>query len=317
MGNTVDDDEEEEQADEIRELAVPANGTGKRIDAWVAGQLPDLSRTRIQAFIREGRVTLDGATVKPYLRTSTAGTVVVRIPPAAPAIPQPQDIPLDIVFEDADVIVLNKPAGLVVHPAPGHPDGTLVNALLFHCKGGLRGVGGVERPGIVHRLDKDTSGLMVAAKTEAGMDGLRKLFAEGGIHKEYLAWVHGAPPQKEGMEETLIGRHPFLRQRMAVVERNGKRAVTYWAVEERRGPITLVRCRIETGRTHQIRVHMQHLGCPVAGDAVYGKPELDRQMQPPPPRQLLHSERLTFTHPVTGAAMAFNAPLPPDFLPYF
>jgi 23S rRNA pseudouridine1911/1915/1917 synthase len=187
-----------------------------------------------------------------------------------------------------------------------------VNALLHHCHD-LGGVGGVERPGIVHRLDKDTSGLMVVAKNDAAMAGLVRLFQTGGIAKEYLALVHGAPPKPCGTVSTLIGRHPAERKRMAVVTRNGKQAVTHYAVERKVGVLTLMRCRIETGRTHQIRVHMQSLGCPVAGDAVYGRPAADRRLPHAPARQMLHAARLSFAHPVTGEALAFEAPLPADF----
>jgi 23S rRNA pseudouridine1911/1915/1917 synthase len=292
-------------------FAVPPEVSG-RLDAWLAAQAPLLSRSRIQALIKEGRVTCGGAAVKADAKPETGRVVEIRVPAPVPAVPQPEDIPLDIVCEDGDLLVLNKPAGLVVHPAPGHAAGTLVNALLHHCSD-LGGVGGVERPGIVHRLDKDTSGLMVVAKNDAAMAGFVRLFQTGGITKEYLAVVHGAPPQPEGTVSGLIGRHPVERKRMAVVRDNGKWAVTHYAVERRLGDASLVRCRIETGRTHQIRVHMQALGCPLAGDALYGRPAADKRLPLVPVRQMLHASRLAFAHPVTGAALAFTAPLPGDF----
>ncbi|MBP5320093.1 MAG: RluA family pseudouridine synthase [Kiritimatiellae bacterium] len=314
----TDEDEEEELEEleeaggEIRTVALPEGGIGERLDLWLAERLPDLSRARLQALLKEGAVTLDGRPAKATARPKTAGTVRIVLPPPVPALPQPEEIPLEILYEDADCLVINKPAGLVVHPAPGHPTGTLVNALLFHCRD-LRGIGGVERPGIVHRLDKDTSGLMVVAKSDAAMAGFVHLFQTGGIRKEYLAWVHGRPPHETGTVSTLIGRHPEHRQKMAVVTRNGKPAVTHYRIEREAGPITLLRCRIETGRTHQIRVHTRYLGCPIVGDPVYGRPAADRLLDPVPTRQLLHAERLTFTHPLTHAPMTFTAPPPGDF----
>lgn len=318
----MEEDEELEELEggeascgEVRILTLPEGGISERLDVWLAERFPDLSRARLQALLKAGEITLDGQPVKPTAKPKTVATVRIVLPPPVPALPQPEEIPLDILYEDGDCLVINKPAGLVVHPAPGHASGTLVNALLFHCRD-LRGIGGVERPGIVHRLDKDTSGLMVVAKSDAAMAGFVHLFQTGGIRKEYVAWVHGRPPQDAGTVSTLIGRHPEHRQKMAVVTRNGKPAITHYRVERVAGPITLLRCRIETGRTHQIRVHTRYLGCPVAGDPVYGRPAADKQLTPPPSRQLLHAEHLTFTHPVTHVPMEFSAPLPPDFLPY-
>ena len=292
-------------------MTVPEGAEG-RLDAWLASQAPDLSRARIQALIKEGRVTCNGAAVKATGKLKPGQVIEISVPALASAEPVPENIPLDILYEDGDCLVINKPAGLVVHPAPGHAAGTLVNALLFHCQD-LGGVGGVARPGIVHRLDKDTSGLMVVAKNDAAMAGFVRLFQTGGITKEYLTLVHGAPPKPSGTVTTLIGRHPAQRKRMAVVSRNGKQAVTHYAVEQRLGDITLVRCRIETGRTHQIRVHMQSLGCPVVGDPVYGRTAADNRLPLAPARQMLHAAHLAFAHPVTGAAMDFIAPLPADF----
>ena len=295
----------------VREIAV-ADGAGARLDAWLAARAPDLSRSRIQALLKSGDIVVDGAPAKANAKVRLGSVVTVSLPPPAPAEPVPEAIPLDVVFEDADCLVLNKPAGLVVHPSPGHADGTLVNALLAHCEH-LQGIGGVERPGIVHRLDKDTTGLMVVAKSDAAMAGLTQLFQTGGIRKEYLAWVHGAPPRERGTVNTLIGRDPRNRQRMAVVPADGKPAVTNYRVERQCGPFTLVRCRIETGRTHQIRVHMRHLGCPIVGDCTYGKPAADRLLPDPPVRQLLHAALLAFNHPITGQPHQFEAPPPLDF----
>jgi len=303
-----------EEGADVLSLNVPEGAEG-RLDAWLAAQVASLSRARIQALIKEGRVTCGGVAVKANAKPKAGQVLEIAVPAPVSAIPEPEDIPLDIVYEDGDCLVLNKPAGLVVHPAPGHACGTLVNALLYHCRD-LGGVGGVERPGIVHRLDKDTSGLMVVAKNDAAMAGFVRLFKTGGISKEYLTLVHGVPPKPSGTVRSLIGRHPGHRKRMAVVARNGKEAVTHYAVERRLGDMTLVRCRIETGRTHQIRVHMQSLGCPVIGDALYGKSAADKCLPHLPARQMLHAAHLTFTHPVTGAPMDFVAPLPEDFLSF-
>ncbi len=303
-----------EEGAEVLSLNVPEGAKG-RLDAWLAAQVATLSRARIQALIKEGRVTCGGVAVKANAKPKAGQVLEIVIPAPISAVPEPEDIPLDIVYEDGDFLALNKPAGLVVHPAPGHACGTLVNALLHHCRD-LGGVGGVERPGIVHRLDKDTSGLMVVAKNDAAMAGFVRLFKTGGISKEYLTLVHGVPPKPSGTLRSLIGRHPVHRQKMAVVARNGKEAVTHYAVERRLGGITLVRCRIETGRTHQIRVHMQALGCPVIGDTLYGKPAVDKCLPHLPARQMLHAAQLSFTHPVTGSPMDFVAPLPEDFLPF-
>jgi len=315
-GEIEDDDgiESVESADALESclsFTVPEDASG-RLDAWLAAQAPELSRARIQALIKDGRVTCGGAAVKANAKPKPGQVIEIVVPAPVPAVPEPEDIPLDILYEDSDCLVLNKPAGLVVHPAPGHASGTLVNALLHHCRD-LGGVGGVERPGIVHRLDKDTSGLMVVAKNDAAMAGFVRLFQTGGITKEYLTLVHGAPTKPAGTVSTLIGRHPEHRKKMAVVKRNGKQAVTHYTVERRIGEVALVRCRIETGRTHQIRVHMQSLGCPVIGDALYGRPAADKRLTPVPARQMLHAAHLVFAHPVTGAAMDFTAPLPDDF----
>jgi 23S rRNA pseudouridine1911/1915/1917 synthase len=292
---------------------IPPDAAGRRLDAWLAEALPEFSRARIQALMHEGRVTVDGRPASPSAKTRANQQVLIEVPPPAPAIPQPEARDLDIVFEDGDIVVLDKPAGLVVHPAPGHAAGTLVNALLHHCDD-LAGVGGVERPGIVHRLDKDTTGLMVVAKHDAAMAGLVRAFQSGGVRKEYLAIVHGTPPQAAGTLATLIGRDPQNRKRMAVVPQHGKQATTHYRVLEQFAQAALVEARIETGRTHQIRVHMAHLGVPLAGDPLYGGARRDRNLPLPPARTMLHAARLAFAHPVTGAPLAFERPPHADML---
>ena len=299
--------------DEILSFVVPPEGIGARLDAWLAMQCEGFSRSRIQGLIRAERMRVNGTVVvRSACKVEPGAVVTLAIPPPVPAEPQPEDIPLSIVYEDDHIIVVDKPAGLVVHPAPGHLDGTLVNALLHHCPN-LEGIGGVARPGIVHRLDQDTSGLMIVAKTEAAMRTLTKEFAShANIRKTYLAIVHGAPTPPEGRIENLIGRCPWDRKKMAIVERNGKIAVTNYRTRSV-GRRSLVECVIETGRTHQIRVHMASLGCPIVGDAVYGRPGWDRQLDPPPTRQMLHAWKLELKHPVTRVPLAFEAPIPPDF----
>ena len=235
-----------------------------------------------------------------------------------PAVPEPEDIPLAIVYEDDDLVVVDKPPGMVVHPAPGHFTGTLVNALLHHCPS-LSGIGGVARPGIVHRLDQDTSGLIVVAKTQRAMDSLARAFASHDkVEKTYLAVCHGRPRLDSGRIESMIGRHPVDRKRMAVVEKGGKCAITNWRVAKfmPETNLSLVECRIETGRTHQIRVHMASLGCPVIGDAVYGRRALDKRLDPVPARQMLHAWRLSLAHPADGRRMNFESPPPSDLLEY-
>ena len=320
-----------------------------RLDKAILATHPDFSRSRIEGLVKAGFVTVNGAVAeKAGMKVAEDDEVVVEIPPPVPAVPEPEDIPLDVVFEDDDMIVVNKPAGLVVHPAPGHYTGTLVNALLHHCPN-LSGIGGVARPGIVHRLDQDTSGLIVVAKSQPAMDGLVRAFASHrNIEKTYLAVCHGRPSLDAGRIENLIGRHPVDRKRMAIVERNGKLAITNWRrvveeVEEVKEveevekvkevekveevlppphllppppPLSLIECRIETGRTHQIRVHMASLGCPVIGDRVYGKSALDKRLVPVPGRQMLHAWRLKLWHPVLNRPISFEAPIPEDMSAY-
>ena len=289
-----------------------------RLDKHILETHPDFSRSRIEGLIKSGFVTVNGAVAeKAGMKVGEDDEIVVEIPPPVPAVPEPEDIPLDVVFEDEDMVVVNKRPGMVVHPAPGHFTGTLVNALLHHCPN-LSGIGGVARPGIVHRLDQDTSGLIVVAKSQAAMDGLVQAFSSHrNIEKTYLAIVHGRPRLDAGRIENLIGRHPVDRKRMAIVEKNGKVAITNWRVFDRSRPqSTAVECRIETGRTHQIRVHMASLGCPVIGDKVYGKSALDKKLEPVPTRQMLHAWRLKLWHPVKKVEVAFEAPLPDDMRVY-
>ena len=293
-----------------------------RLDKRILETHPDFSRSRVEGLIKAGFVSVNGTVAeKAGMKVSDDDAIVVEIPPPVPAVPEPEDIPLDIVFEDDDMLVVNKAPGLVVHPAPGHFTGTLVNALLYHCPN-LSGIGGVARPGIVHRLDQDTSGLIVVAKSQAAMDGLVKAFASHkNVEKTYLAVVHGRPRLDAGRIENLIGRHPVDRKRMAIVEKNGKLAITNWRLSSvalaREGRTTsVVECKIETGRTHQIRVHMASLGCPVIGDATYGKSALDKKLDPVPARQMLHAWRLKLWHPVQGREMTFEAAIPIDMRPY-
>ena len=289
----------------------------QRLDKRLLEMYPDFSRSRIEGLVKSGHVTVNGATAsKAGMKVADDDEIEVEIPPPVPAIPEPEDIPLDIVFEDDDLVVVNKAPGIVVHPAPGHFTGTLVNALLHLCPD-LAGIGGVARPGIVHRLDQDTSGLLVVAKTQKSMEALAKAFASHKcVEKTYIAVVHGRPRLDSGRIENLIGRHPVDRKRMAIVERNGKLAITNWQVASSRNALSTVICRIETGRTHQIRVHMASLGCPVIGDRVYGKSALDKRLDPVPQRQMLHAWKLALWHPTKGVKMEFTAPVPPDMAVY-
>ena len=302
---------------------------GTRLDRFLAQALPDLSRSRLQSLIGEGAVTLAGEKIGDGNRRVKPGEVYdVAIPAASPATPQGQDIPLTVVYEDRDLVVIEKPAGLVVHPAAGNPDGTLVNALIAHCGKELQGIGGVARPGIVHRLDKDTSGLLVAAKNERAMTSLAKQFAAHAIERAYHAVVWGSPRLGEGRIEGQIGRSPFDRKRMAVLRGQGKEARTRYRVVERYGDperpfASLVECRLETGRTHQIRVHLTHLGHPLIGDPQYGRARQPPRAKTPAeeeafaaaanfPRQALHAYVLGFQHPSTHKVMRFESQWPDD-----
>ena len=294
-----------------------------RLDKLLIERYPDFSRSRIEGLIKSGFVTVNGAKAeKAGMKVAESDAIEVEIPPPVPAVPEPEDIPLDVVYEDADMLVVNKAPGMVVHPAPGHFTGTLVNALLHHCPD-LSGIGGVARPGIVHRLDQDTSGLIVVAKSQRAMGSLVKAFASHtAIEKTYLAICHGRPRLESGRIENLIGRHPVDRKRMAIVQRNGKNAITNWRVlttpqDTAQSGVSCLECKIETGRTHQIRVHTASLGCPVIGDKQYGKSALDKRLSPVPLRQMLHAWRLTLWHPVESRKMTFTAPLPDDMRVYY
>ena len=291
-------------------IRATAADSGRRVDQWIEGRLNGLSRTRIQSLIRNGHITVNRRVVKAHARVREGLEAEIELPAPEPASVEAENIPLDILYEDADILVLNKPAGLVVHPAAGHRAGTLVNALLFHCHD-LAGIGGELRPGLVHRLDKDTSGALVVAKNDLAMAGLVGQFKEGRVRKEYVALVHGTPKPPEGRIETLIGRSPRDRKKMSARPNSGRRAVTHYRVDAVYGDICRVRVRIETGRTHQIRVHMAHLGHPVVGDTQYGRRKTDLPAGLVA-RQMLHAERLGLTHPRTGREMLFVAPLPPD-----
>lgn len=295
--------------------AIPAEAEGQRLDRALADLIPGLSRSRIQALLAEGRVLSGGRTIADASCRVKPGQVFeVEVPAAMPAEPVAQPMALDIVYEDAHLLVVNKPAGLVVHPAPGNPDRTLVNALLAHCAGSLSGIGGVRRPGIVHRLDKDTSGLMVVAKTDQAHAALSAQFGDRTISRTYQAVVWGTPVQKEGEVVGLIGRDPADRKRMAVVGRNGKHAHTLYRVVRRLGSAaSLVECRLLTGRTHQIRVHLSALGHPIVGDALYARRR--RGAARPAvtfPRQALHALALKFNHPASGEPVSFTTALPAD-----
>jgi len=281
---------------------------GKRLDAWLAKEQPEHSRARWQALIDEGHVTVNGKTVKRNTKLREGDRVEWIIPEPVSSEVLPEDIPLDILYEDEHMIVINKPAGLVVHPAAGNESGTLVNALLHHCKD-LAGIGGERRPGIVHRLDKDTSGVMVVAKTEQAMAELARQFKARETEKEYMAIVRNKPQSRRGRIATKIGRHPIFRKKMAVDVRKGRHAVSYYDVVEAFDRAALVHLRIETGRTHQIRVHMAHLKHPVIGDKLYSRAHTGSLWAD---RQMLHAAKLSVAHPNTGERMYFTAPLPDD-----
>ena len=279
-----------------------------RIDRYVCDALADFSRSYIQKLIGSGDVTADGRSVKSSYRVKTGDRIRVITPDSVIPDIIAEDIPLDILYEDDDVLVVNKPKGMVVHPAPGNPDGTLVNALLYHFKN-LSSIGGAIRPGIVHRIDRDTSGLLVVAKNDFAHEKLAVQFAEHTARRSYVCLVHGNFKEDSGTIDAPIGRHPVDRKRMAVVK-DGRRAVTHWSVLERYGDATFLHVELETGRTHQIRVHMAYAKHPILGDAVYGStaPQLGLYSQ------TLHGYRLTFVHPRTEERMTFTAPLPEDFL---
>jgi len=295
----------------------------ERLDRFLAELLPEMTRSQLKRLIDENHVLVDGVSTKAGEKLRGGKTVIVSFPEAVPSGLHPEAIPLSILYEDADLIVIDKPAGMVVHPAPGHQGGTLVNALLHHC-GDLSGIGGELRPGIVHRLDKDTSGVLVATKNEAALNGLARQFKEHTVQRRYLALIQGLPGDDEGVMDRAIGRHPTERKRMALVTRAGRRAVTRWKVLRRfrEDRLALVELRLETGRTHQIRVHLAGNGFPVAGDPVYGhkgwlKQVADghlRQLLFALHRQALHAENLGFIHPGNGRYLEFSSAPPEDMM---
>ena len=290
-------------------LTAASEDRGVRLDSFLACRVPELTRSAAARLIETGRVTVAGRTAAKSCRLEGGELVEAELPDPEPTQALPQDIPLDVVYEDEDVIVVNKPAGLVVHPAPGHPDGTLVNALLHHCGSSLSGIGGELRPGIVHRIDRDTSDLIIAAKNDAAHQALSAQLQDHTLARTYEAVVVGNLREDRGTVDAPIGRHHTDRKKMAVTDRGGRAAVTHWEVLERFQGFTHVRCRLETGRTHQIRVHMAHLGHPICGDTVYGV----RKPVPGLTGQCLHAVGLRFIHPRTGEAVELSCPLSDAF----
>ncbi|MFD1695714.1 RluA family pseudouridine synthase [Roseibium aestuarii] len=325
----------EDRGEELSDFAykVAADDAGKRLDAVLAGQLDTISRNRVQALIKAGEVTVNGGKiVEAKYRVNEGDELVLVLPEPEDADPQPEDIPITVVYEDEHLIVVDKPAGLVVHPGAGNWTGTLVNALLHHCGDSLAGIGGVKRPGIVHRIDKDTSGLLVVAKTDLAHQGLSAQFADHGrtgpLERAYSALVWGAPASLKGTIDANLARSNANRLKIAVVKTSGRHAITHWQVKERYGPedepplASLIECRLETGRTHQIRVHMAHIGHPLIGDDDYGagyKTKVNRLDEPLKStvagfsRQALHAGLLAFEHPATGETMRFESDYPADF----
>ena len=291
-----------------RTLTATSEDAGKRLDAYLAEALPELTRSAAARLCQEGQVTAGDKPLAKNARLSGGETITVTLPDPEPLEAVPQDIPLDVVYEDSDVIVVNKPKGLVVHPAPGHPDGTLVNALLHHCGDSLSGVGGALRPGIVHRIDRDTSGLIIAAKNDFAHQKLSAQLQDHTLSRIYRCIVVGNLREDAGTVDAPIGRHPTDRKKMAVVA-NGRNAVTHWTVLERFPGFTYVECRLETGRTHQIRVHMASIGHPILGDTVYGPKKAVPGLQ----GQCLHAVGLRFLHPRTGQPVELQCPLPEEF----
>jgi 23S rRNA pseudouridine1911/1915/1917 synthase len=306
-------------------LIIDACLAGERLDKALSKAFPHLSRTRIQGLIDIGRVDIiPHRKISSSMKLLNGDRLTLNIPEPEEATPPPQAIPLNIIYEDADLLVINKAAGMVVHPAPGHREDTLVNALLAHCGDSLSGIGGVKRPGIVHRLDKDTSGLMIVAKNDFAHHALSAQFSDRSLSRTYIAFVWGSPHPRSGTIQTLLGRHPRNRQKMAVLNQGGRDAVTHYEVlttvgnsEDLRLKISMVQCKLATGRTHQIRVHMGHIGYPLVGDPIYGRipkgaPKIWSEAVIKFPRQALHAKEISFIHPTSGRIMHFTSPLPFD-----
>lgn len=291
------------------ERIVIAQESGERIDALLAHTIEGLSRSAAARLIEDGCVTLEGKPVQKNLRVEAQQRFCVMLPQPRAAAPVAQDLPLDVVYEDEDVIVVNKPRGMVVHPAPGHPDCTLVNALLHHCGDSLSGVGGEKRPGIVHRIDRDTSGLIIAAKNDMAHLALSAQLSDRSLSRVYEALAVGSFREERGTVSAPIGRHPVDRKRMAVTAKNSREAVTHWEVIARYNGYTHIRCRLETGRTHQIRVHMAHIGHPLLGDMVYGRKKPEKGLT----GQCLHAKELKFIHPRSGERICLCTELPDYF----
>lgn len=321
--------EEHGREDTVEQVTVAGDEAGERLDRVLARHVADLSRSRLKTLILDGQVSIRGTAIRdPGYRVRADEAITVAIPPPEPADPEPEDIPLSVVFEDDTIIVIDKPAGLVVHPAAGNWTGTLVNALIAHCGASLSGIGGVRRPGIVHRLDKDTSGLLVVAKTDTAHRALAAQFADhgrtGGLRRAYLAFAWGAPDRVRGTVDAPLDRHPHARDKRAV-RKGGREAITHWEVLERypgrdgKVVASLLACQLETGRTHQIRVHMAHIGHPLLGDSVYGQGFKTKASQLPGPaqvelggleRQALHAYLLAMHHPISGEPLEFRSELP-------
>ncbi len=294
---------------QVLTAAVPPLQEGVRIDVAVTELIDDLTRSGAQRLVQDGLVTVGGSPVGKNYRLRNGDQIQVTVPEPKPMVAEAQDIPLSIVYEDDDLLVVNKPKGMVVHPAPGNPDGTLVNALLYHCQGSLSGINGVLRPGIVHRIDKDTSGLLIVAKNDFAHLKLAEQIKEHSFTREYRAVVHGNLREDSGTIHAPIGRSSKDRKKMAVTDKNSKDAITHYEVLARYPGFTYIKCRLETGRTHQIRVHMAYLGHPVAGDQVYGPKNTLAELH----GQCLHAGLIGFIHPRTGEYIELEAPLPEYF----
>ena len=290
-------------------ISITVQESAERIDALLARCVPELTRSAAVRLINEGAVTVGGRPVRKNYKCAVGDEIVLTMPEVSDCELRPQDIPLDIVYEDADLLVVNKLRGMVVHPAPGHPDGTLVNALMHHCGDSLSGIGGEKRPGIVHRIDKDTSGLLIVAKNDFAHLALSAQLSDRSLSRVYEAVVRGGMRENSGTVDAPIGRHPTDRKKMAVTQKNSRPAVTHWEVIARYRGYTHIRCRLETGRTHQIRVHMAHIGHPLLGDFTYGAPSPDKGLE----GQCLHARELKFIHPRTGEHVTVATDLPDYF----